>query len=107
MQDVAVTHIVNDLRYKRLADHGPKLGPISFEHPLVDSYFRAMPGSYPARPAPQSLVDLQVCKNYVCMYLCHALVIFFVVFFLLPESRSMEAVVTSRGNDFMDMLFDW
>ncbi|KAI9796133.1 MAG: hypothetical protein M1833_006471 [Piccolia ochrophora] len=43
--DVAVTldQIFNRVKYMRLDDHGPKLGPISEDQPLVESYFTRLP----------------------------------------------------------------
>uniref|UniRef100_A0A668A3N5 Glycogen debranching enzyme n=1 Tax=Myripristis murdjan TaxID=586833 RepID=A0A668A3N5_9TELE len=38
-QEQAANCIVGNVVYERLADHGPKLGPVSREHPLVTRYF--------------------------------------------------------------------
>ncbi|XP_035993698.1 glycogen debranching enzyme isoform X1 [Fundulus heteroclitus] len=38
-QEQAVNCIVGNIVYERLADHGPKLGPITRKSPLVTSYF--------------------------------------------------------------------
>lgn len=35
--------IFNRVKYIRLDDHGPKLGPITKEHPLVEPYFTRLP----------------------------------------------------------------
>ncbi|KAF9920504.1 hypothetical protein FBU30_009645 [Linnemannia zychae] len=43
--DVAIilTNIENRVKYMRLDDHGPKLGPITEENPLVETYFTRLP----------------------------------------------------------------
>ncbi|XP_056148989.1 glycogen debranching enzyme-like isoform X2 [Lampris incognitus] len=38
-QEQAANCIVGNVVYERLADHGPKLGPVSRKHPLVTRYF--------------------------------------------------------------------
>uniref|UniRef100_A0A3P9IX22 Glycogen debranching enzyme n=1 Tax=Oryzias latipes TaxID=8090 RepID=A0A3P9IX22_ORYLA len=38
-QEQAVNCVVGNVVYERLADHGPKLGPVSRRHPLVTRYF--------------------------------------------------------------------
>ncbi|VDC00989.1 unnamed protein product [Peniophora sp. CBMAI 1063] len=41
---IAFDNIKGRLRYGRLDDHGPKLGPITKELPLMESYFARIPG---------------------------------------------------------------
>ncbi|KAF9397406.1 hypothetical protein BGX21_008912 [Mortierella sp. AD011] len=41
--DTIVTNIENRVKYMRLDAHGPKLGPISEENPLVETYFTRLP----------------------------------------------------------------
>ncbi|XP_037314031.2 glycogen debranching enzyme isoform X1 [Pungitius pungitius] len=38
-QEQAANCVVGNVVYERLAEHGPKLGPVSAEHPLVTRYF--------------------------------------------------------------------
>jgi glycogen debranching enzyme len=35
--------VFNRVKYMRLDDHGPKLGPITTENPLIESYFTRLP----------------------------------------------------------------
>jgi glycogen debranching enzyme len=44
-EDVAeiLEQIFNRVKYVRIDDHGPKLGPINDENPLVESYFTRLP----------------------------------------------------------------
>ena len=39
----ALEQIYNRAEYNRLADHGPKLGPITAEHPFAETYFTRLP----------------------------------------------------------------
>ncbi|KAF9354066.1 hypothetical protein BGX26_008122 [Mortierella sp. AD094] len=41
--DTIVTNVENRVKYMRLDEHGPKLGPISEENPLVETYFTRLP----------------------------------------------------------------
>lgn len=38
-----VTQVQNRIKYVRLDEHGPKLGPINAENPLIESYFTRLP----------------------------------------------------------------
>jgi glycogen debranching enzyme len=44
-RDVAeiLEQLFNRIKYVRLDDHGPKLGPINEKHPLIESYFTRLP----------------------------------------------------------------
>ncbi|OCH93668.1 glycoside hydrolase family 13 protein [Obba rivulosa] len=54
---VAVESIKNRLEYTRLDDHGPRLGPITKELPLVESYFTRVKGRADKDPATYSLAN--------------------------------------------------
>ncbi|KAG0196511.1 hypothetical protein BGX28_010038 [Mortierella sp. GBA30] len=41
--DTIVTNVENRVKYIRLDAHGPKLGPITEENPLVETYFTRLP----------------------------------------------------------------
>ncbi|KAI9749966.1 MAG: hypothetical protein M4579_006664 [Chaenotheca gracillima] len=48
--------IFNRVKYVRLDDHGPKLGPINTENPLVETYFTRLPqNSTTKKHSPRSL----------------------------------------------------
>ncbi|KAI0033651.1 glycoside hydrolase family 13 protein [Vararia minispora EC-137] len=51
---IAFDNVKGRLRYGRLDDHGPKLGPITKEFPLMESYFARVPG-YDKDPQKYSL----------------------------------------------------
>lgn len=41
--DVILQQLFNRIKYMRLEDHGPKLGAITAENPLIESYFTRLP----------------------------------------------------------------
>ncbi|KAI8596660.1 glycogen debranching enzyme [Dissophora ornata] len=41
--DIIVTNIESRFKYIRLDEHGPKMGPITEENPLVETYFTRLP----------------------------------------------------------------
>ena len=49
--DVAVImeQLSNRIKYVRLDDHGPKLGPITAENPIIESYFTRLPDNATTR----------------------------------------------------------
>ncbi|EMD39051.1 glycoside hydrolase family 13 protein [Gelatoporia subvermispora B] len=53
----ALTGIKDRLKYTRLDDHGPKLGPITKELPLVESYFTRVTGKADEDAAKFSLAN--------------------------------------------------
>ena len=40
---VVIDQVLNRVKYLRLDDNGPKLGPISEKHPLIETYFTRLP----------------------------------------------------------------
>ncbi|KAG8949849.1 hypothetical protein FRC04_008152 [Tulasnella sp. 424] len=52
---VAIDNVFNRLKYTRWDEHGPKLGPITREVPLVDTYFTRLP---PSETLPRSALCL-------------------------------------------------
>ncbi|KAI6785469.1 Glycogen debranching enzyme-like protein [Emericellopsis cladophorae] len=53
--------VFNRTKYTRLDDHGPKLGPITDENPLIESYFTRLPKN--DTTAKHSASDLAVVNN--------------------------------------------
>ncbi|KAI0704297.1 glycoside hydrolase family 13 protein [Cytidiella melzeri] len=53
----AMDGIKNRLRYARLDEHGPKLGPISKELPLMETYFTRIKGKVESDPGTYSLAN--------------------------------------------------
>lgn len=41
--DEILEQVFNRIKYMRLDDHGPKLGPINAENPLIETYFTRLP----------------------------------------------------------------
>ncbi|KAG6335732.1 hypothetical protein ID866_3356 [Astraeus odoratus] len=54
---IALDNIKNRLKYTRLDEHGPKLGEISKDSPLVESYFTRISPHYEADPATYSVAN--------------------------------------------------
>ncbi|XP_046883319.1 glycogen debranching enzyme isoform X2 [Hypomesus transpacificus] len=63
----AVNCIVGSVLYERLADHGPKLGPVSKKHPLVTRYFTFQ---FPEQPLEAELRLLDK-PDKACHFLAH------------------------------------
>ncbi|TCD67967.1 hypothetical protein EIP91_011768 [Steccherinum ochraceum] len=53
----AIEQIKGRVKYTRLDDHGPKLGPITKELPLVETYFTRVKGKADKEPAKYSLAN--------------------------------------------------
>ncbi|KAG0275240.1 hypothetical protein BGZ95_009042 [Linnemannia exigua] len=41
--ETIITNVENRVKYMRLDEHGPRLGPVSEENPLVETYFTRLP----------------------------------------------------------------
>ncbi|KAG0357454.1 hypothetical protein BGZ54_000334, partial [Gamsiella multidivaricata] len=50
--DTIVTNIESRVKYIRLDEHGPKLGPVTEENPLVETYFTRLPLNERTREHP-------------------------------------------------------
>ncbi|KAI0792141.1 glycoside hydrolase family 13 protein [Abortiporus biennis] len=55
--NIALDNIKNRLKYTRLDDHGPKLGPITEKLPLVETYFTRVEGKVKLDPLKYSLAN--------------------------------------------------
>ncbi|KAF7223093.1 glycogen debranching enzyme isoform X2 [Nothobranchius furzeri] len=66
-QEQAVNCVLGNIVYERLADHGPKLGPITRKHPLVTRYFTF---PYEDTPLEQEL-ELLDQPEKMCHFLAH------------------------------------
>ncbi|KAK1757909.1 glucanotransferase domain of glycogen debranching enzyme-domain-containing protein [Echria macrotheca] len=53
--------LFNRIKYVRLDDHGPKLGPINWENPLIETYFTRLPQN--ERTAKHKKEDLVLVNN--------------------------------------------
>ncbi|QPH18046.1 hypothetical protein C2857_003007 [Epichloe festucae Fl1] len=53
--------LYNRIKYVRLDDHGPKLGPINLENPLIESYFTRLPSN--ETTSKHSARDLMLVNN--------------------------------------------
>lgn len=62
-EEVAETlqQLFNRIKYVRLDDHGPKLGPINRENPLIETYFTRLPQN--KRTAKHKKEDLVLANN--------------------------------------------
>lgn len=55
--DEILDQIFNRIKYMRLDDHGPKLGPINTENPLIETYFTRLPkNDTTSKHSPKDLV---------------------------------------------------
>ncbi|KAF2405429.1 hypothetical protein EJ06DRAFT_525945 [Trichodelitschia bisporula] len=50
--------LFNRIRYVRIDDHGPKLGPISKDSPLIETYFTRLPDNETTRKHPKNALQL-------------------------------------------------
>ncbi|XP_017292357.1 glycogen debranching enzyme isoform X2 [Kryptolebias marmoratus] len=66
-QEQAVSCVVGNIVYERLADHGPKLGPVTRKNPLVTRYFTF---PYEEMTFEQEL-ELLDHPNKICHFLAH------------------------------------
>uniref|UniRef100_A0A674P8Z8 Glycogen debranching enzyme n=1 Tax=Takifugu rubripes TaxID=31033 RepID=A0A674P8Z8_TAKRU len=66
-QEQAVNCIVGNVVYERLAEHGPKLGPVSRKNPMVTRYFTF---PYPEMTLEQELLLLNQ-PSKTCHFLAH------------------------------------
>ncbi|MCJ8740307.1 hypothetical protein PDJAM_G00057350 [Pangasius djambal] len=66
-QEQAVNCSIGTVSYERLADHGPKLGPVTRKHPLVTRYFTF---PFEAVPLEQDLVLMDQ-PDKACHFLAH------------------------------------
>ncbi|KAJ8784586.1 hypothetical protein J1605_007937 [Eschrichtius robustus] len=66
-QEQAVNCILGNVFYERLAGHGPKLGPVTREHPLVTRYF-TFPFEETSLSTEESMIHV---PNKACFLMAH------------------------------------
>ena len=55
--DEILDQVFNRIKYMRIDDHGPKLGPVTTENPLIETYFTRLPNNEStAKHSPKELV---------------------------------------------------
>ncbi|KAF9582131.1 hypothetical protein BGW38_000606, partial [Lunasporangiospora selenospora] len=56
--ETILTNVESRVKYIRLDEHGPKLGPITEENPLVETYFTRLPQNERTAPHPKGSLGL-------------------------------------------------